>query len=136
MRNLPLALPRVWELYPSTRRKVTVGAYCFRQVDFGTPEAVTQGVRDTQYQQATPLDSQTDFPSVPSCGSLSGRFPETLVKNIVKKCRRILWEPALLRKETKELWQFFSGMFVGTWCGISLMCLVQVNRLHHTDREE
>lgn len=39
----------------------------------------------------------------------------------------------MLRKETKELWQFFSGMFVGTWCGISLMCLVQVNRLHVMD---
>ena len=75
MRNLPLALPGVWELYPNCY---------FRQSDFGTPEAVTQGVRDTQYQQATPLDSQTDFPSVPSCGSLSGKFPETLVK----KCRK------------------------------------------------
>ncbi|MEF2767030.1 MAG: hypothetical protein U0O05_04920 [Dorea phocaeensis] len=30
------------------------------------------------------MDSQTDFPSVPSCGSLSGKFPETLVK----KCRK------------------------------------------------
>ena len=84
MRNLPLALPGVWELYPSTGRKVTVRNCYFRQSDFGTPEAVTQGVRDTQYQQATPLDSQTDFPSVPSCGSLSGKFPETLVK----KCRK------------------------------------------------
>lgn len=61
MRNLPLALSRVWELYPSTGRKVTVGACCFRQVDLGTPEAVTQGVRDTQYQQATPLDCHTGF---------------------------------------------------------------------------
>lgn len=34
------------------------------------------------------------------------------------------------------MWQFFSGMFVGTLCGISLMCLVQVNRLHHIDQEE
>ncbi len=85
MRNLPLALSRVWELYPSTGRKVTVGACCFRQVDLGTPGAVTQGVRDTQYQQATPLDSQTDFPSVPSCGSLSGRFPETLMKKYSEK---------------------------------------------------
>lgn len=42
----------------------------------------------------------------------------------------------MLRKETKELLQFFSGMFVGTWCGILLMCMVQVNRLHRTDQEE
>lgn len=82
MRYLPLALPRVWELYASTGRKVTVGTCYLRQVDFGTPEAATQGVRDTQYQQATPLDSQTDVPSVPSCGSLSGKFPETFVKEV------------------------------------------------------
>ena len=85
MRNLPLALPGVWELYPSAGRKVTIRNCYFRQSDFGTPEAVTQGVRDTQYQQATPLDSQTEVPSAPSCGSLSGRFPETLVKKYSEK---------------------------------------------------
>ena len=61
MRNLPLALPGVWELYPSAGRKVTIRNCYFRQSDFGTPEAVTQGVRDTQYQQATPLDYHTGF---------------------------------------------------------------------------
>lgn len=74
----------VWELYPSTGRKVTVRNCYFRQSDFGTPEAVTQGVRDTQYQQATPLVARRIFRLCPSCGSLSGKFPETLVK----KCRK------------------------------------------------
>lgn len=103
MRNLPLALSRVWELYPSTGRKVTVGACCFRQVDLGTPEAVMQGVRDTQYQQATPLDSQTDFPSVPSCGSLSGRFPETLVKKYSEKVSEDLVGAGIVAKGDKRV---------------------------------
>ena len=103
MRNLPLALPGVWELYPSTGRKVTVRNCYFRQSDFGTPEAVTQGVRDTQYQQATPLDSETDFPSVPSCGSLSGRFPETLVKKYSEKVSEDLVGAGIVAKGDKRV---------------------------------
>lgn len=90
-------------MYPSTGRKVTVGACCFRQVDLGTPEAVMQGVRDTQYQQATPLDSQTDFPSVPSCGSLSGRFPETLVKKYSEKVSEDLVGAGIVAKGDKRV---------------------------------
>ena len=88
MRNLPLALSRVWELYPSTGRKVTVGACCFRQVDLGTPEAVMQGVRDTQYQQATPLDCHTGFLSVSPAAACQGESLKPLEKFTIWRNRR------------------------------------------------
>ena len=88
MRNLPLALPGVWELYPSTGRKVTVRNCYFRQSDFGTPEAVTQGVRDTQYQQATPLDCHTGFLSVSPAAACQGESLKPLEKFTIWRNRR------------------------------------------------
>lgn len=64
---------------------------------------MTQGVWDTQYQQATPLDSQTDFPSVPSKGSLSGRFPETLVKKYSEKVSEDLVGAGIVAKGDKRV---------------------------------
>lgn len=59
--------------------------------------------KNTQYQQATPLDSQTDFPSVPSCGSLSGRFPETLVKKYSEKVSEDLVGAGIVAKGDKRV---------------------------------
>lgn len=61
--------------------------FLFRLVILVVFEAESEWKINTQYQQATPLDSQTEVPSASSCGSLSGRFPETLVKKYSEKVK-------------------------------------------------
>ena len=68
--------------------------------------------RNTQYQQATPLDCHTGFLSVSQKAACQGESLKPLKK----------W------KEKKRMLQFIGGLVIGGIFGVVLMCLLQINK--------
>ena len=76
-----ICLYKMWVLYESNVGITARKAFVFRKVNSLVPGATRRVQKNTQYQQATPLDCHTGFPVCQAKGSLSGRIPETLRKN-------------------------------------------------------
>lgn len=68
--------------------------------------------RNTQYQQATPLDCHTG-----SCLSVKRQLVREESLKPLKK-----W------KEKKRMLQFIGGLVIGGIFGVVLMCLLQINK--------
>ena len=85
----------------------------FRQVDLLIPGTVRRVQKNTQYQQATPLDYHTVFLSGSPAADCQGESLKPLKK----------W------KEKKRMLQFIGGLVIGGIFGVVLMCLLQINKI-------
>lgn len=75
-----ICLHKMWVLYESNVGITVRKAFVFRKVNSLVPGATRRVQKNTQYQQATPLDYHTVFLSGSPAAALSGRIPETLRK--------------------------------------------------------
>ena len=85
----------------------------FRQVNLLIPGTVRRVQKNTQYQQATPLDCHTGFLSGSPAAACQGEFLK-LSEN---------------EKEKVRMLKFICGVLVGGIIGVVLMCLLQINKI-------
>lgn len=77
------------------------------------PGTVRRVQKNTQYQQATPLDYHTGF--------LSG--------SPAAACQGESLKPSENEKEKVTMLKFICGVLVGGIIGVVLMCLLQINKI-------
>ena len=73
--------------------------------------------KNTQYQQATPLDCHT--------GSLSVRLKAACQGKSLKPLEKLQYGET---GEMKKMILFVAGIFVGSAVGVIAMCILQVNK--------
>ena len=88
-------------------------ASAFRQVNLLIPGTVRRVQKNTQYQQATPLDYHTVF--------LSG--------SPAAACQGESLKPSENEKGEVTMLKFICGVLVGGIIGVVLMCLLQINKI-------
>ena len=69
--------------------------------------------KNTQYQQATPLDYHTGFLSGSPAAARQGEF----------------LKPSENEKEKVTMLKFICGVLVGGIIGVVMMCLLQINKI-------
>ena len=108
-----ICLYKMWLLYKSNVGITARKAFVFRKVNSLVPGATRRVQKNTQYQQATPLDCHTGF--------LSGSLRQLVRENPLN--------PQKMEKEKVIMLKFICGVLVGGIIGVVLMCLLQINKI-------